>query len=439
MGSPPIVWIAASRLRPVVGIEGKTTMDNNSYRVILEGGIQDGFDRADVVRRLMNVFKKDKEKIEKLLTTAPVSVAKGLPLDKAQKYVQVLERNGATCRIDPPPTSDPQSTATARTVRPVPQSTPPLPEKKPFVRPPATSDGALETVCPKCGYEAASDTDIMVVRGDCPRCGLLVNPSLREVVEDEPVPGEVDAGAQTDWNEVKTVLSSSLRSREDIDKLLGKRRPASDSKRAFATVVTFGTYLAAHLFLLLLILVTFYPFEDLPRMGGSTFFQTLGTMWPYFISGTSVFLVAFVVPLFNGGLTYGQAAAGIECLYTQEAQAGGLVYSLLVRTILILGISYIPGWTVLWLCGVLGLWTSPTISQLVMMAVVLVSWLVCWFWAGAKTTKRGPLDIAAGTVQVEAETGGPEDSALALWPYAVAVGLVAFFVIVLPLFDRLYR
>ena len=40
-------------------------------------------------------------------------------------------------------------------------------------------------VCPKCGYQPTHEDDVLLVRGDCPRCGLK---KIASHVPEEPEP-----------------------------------------------------------------------------------------------------------------------------------------------------------------------------------------------------------------------------------------------------------
>ncbi|MCP5102392.1 MAG: hypothetical protein GY950_03385 [bacterium] len=93
--------------------------DKPLYKIIFDGKINAGEDFGQVKARLASLFKVDFPVIEKAFRDAPTIIQRNLSEEKALKYKEAIERNGALCRIEkeiPPPA--PQSLYT-----PPPQTT----------------------------------------------------------------------------------------------------------------------------------------------------------------------------------------------------------------------------------------------------------------------------------------------------------------------------
>lgn len=377
-------------------------MKEQTYRVILKGTITEGSDRDRVVEKLAGAFKKDKRVIEKLLTAAPKSIRGGLDLATARKYKNILEKMGAVSYVEseaPLPVSAPgdeaKSTPPAAPVVPHPRQEPaesrktelrdsPAEAAAPVV--PESSEPDLHreqsTSCPKCGYIPATQDDVLLVRGDCPRCGLRVRSDL--VIEEE-----------------ESQEAEYRRRMRRPELIYRDRTPASWERKSAAALHTFALFLAVHACLVLLWIFLFVPVDALPTHAATLFLQAALLDWPGLLVSLAIVLVAFVLPLFNQGLSWGQRIVGIEVLYTEETKIGGLYMSLALQTAVPITVSLGPGWLVLgiasWMEWSVGVWTGVT----VMFVGAILGWLTAWIYAYSRPDSRSLADLAAGTLQVE--------------------------------------
>jgi hypothetical protein len=353
-------------------------MKDQSYRVVLEGTVREGFERGDVVKRLAAIFKKDAHLIEKLLTGTPRQIRGGLSFEAAAKYKKVLDKAGAATRIEP---------EEAGPLAPL-HETPPREEAPEDSRPisakerPTSAHAAAAVVCPKCGYSPTSANDVLLTRGDCPRCGLRVRKDL-ETAETEP--GE----------------DLSVRARRRPEVIYFDRTPASWDRRAVAGIHTFGLFLAVYTGLVFLFILTFVPLESLPSHLGTKFLDTVFQDFPVFLLSTAIVIVTCVVPIFNKGLSWGQRLAEIEVLYTKEAQIGGLYMTLIFRTIVALALTFLPGWLILWLGSLLGWFYASWSIATAMIVGGCIAWIASWIYAWGRQDMRSLFDLATGTLQVE--------------------------------------
>jgi hypothetical protein len=106
--------------------------DKSLYKIIFEGKIKPGEDLNQVKTRLASLFKVDSPAIEKIFKDAPTAIQRNVNEQKALKYKEAVEKNGALCRIEkeiPPPPEDlpqpqptqypPQTTAYTQVAEPI--------------------------------------------------------------------------------------------------------------------------------------------------------------------------------------------------------------------------------------------------------------------------------------------------------------------------------
>jgi uncharacterized membrane protein len=141
---------------------------SENYRVIFNGKIEPGIDLQQVIDRFSEKFKLERSVAEKVITAGrPVTLKKGLVLDKAEKYVAVLQRIGILVEIDPkPPEPEPEPEPETE---PVPANT--GLELEPLDHGGGDTTEVLEHVpgidrCPKCG---SSKMEF----GICQDCGIV--------------------------------------------------------------------------------------------------------------------------------------------------------------------------------------------------------------------------------------------------------------------------
>jgi uncharacterized membrane protein len=158
---------------------------SESYRVLFTGKVNPDRDLDEVIDHFSEKFKLDRKIAEKVIkANKPVSLKKDLELEKAEKYVAVLERLGIEVEIDPKP---------------------PEPEPEPEPEPPAAASGlelepldhgssdtteVLEHVpgidrCPKCG-----STNMEL--GICQDCGIVAAKYLAANAEPDMVDADTE-------------------------------------------------------------------------------------------------------------------------------------------------------------------------------------------------------------------------------------------------------
>jgi hypothetical protein len=370
-------------------------MEDELYKVIMEGKLRDGLERPPAVRKLSALLKRDVEEVAGLLSGEPSVIAEGLDYRTALRYQSLLGNAGASSRIE----SEPRVA-----VAPVAAAAPAVEQilsQQPEVH------SSTPHVCPKCGYQPGRDDDVLLVRGDCPRCGL-------KVVSD--LPEEPDETFQS-------LHSDSLSERPRTTSIYGNRIPASWKRRVLASVHTFLLFLAVYCCLAMLFIFSFVPLDSVPGYVGKGFLDAAFVSFPMFLPALSIVLISFVLPIFNQGLTWGQKIAGIVVLYTQEAQLSGLYLSLAFRVAAMGLVSFAPGLILLWLGSKVGLVANEVTANAVVILMAVLGWLGSWVYLVRNPEKRGILDRAAGTIQTEEEPL-PEDALKrAFMPISAVTGL----------------
>lgn len=370
-------------------------MDDCSYQVILQGTTRKGFDHSQVIKNLCTLFKLKPSVAEKLLQGEQRSVKKGLDYPSALKYRQVLHRAGAESRIEP------ESLDTARaelTERP-------------------GSDAGLSseeerTVCPRCGYEPTSEYDVLVVRGDCPRCGLMVRSAGEQ-------------GRAERWRD-----ESALSDEDPLDRIYGTLQPASWERRAFAAVYTFGAFLLIYCAVVIVFMSVFFPLVSIPSQVARSFFFVASNNFPIMLTGFSICAVTCVAPLFMGGRTWGQKAFGVVVLFRGEGGMASMVTSLALRSIAIGFVSYVPGFLFIRMWNAL---FQPLGHPLVAMAILaLAAWVGAWIFGYRSPDKRGLPDIVAGTIQSEEDLLPRYAIFKACGPLAGGAGVLLLVGLILP-------
>jgi hypothetical protein len=381
-------------------------MEDQLYKVIMEGKLRDGLDRPQAVRKLSALLKRDMEEVARLLSGEATVIAEGLDYRTALKYQSLLGNAGALSRIESE-AGVPVATVAAPAVEVTPVKRPETPPITP-------------RVCPKCGYQAEREDDVLLVRGDCPRCGLKVANSLL----DEP-----DEAFSRSYGD-------SISERPRSPSVYGNRIPASWKRRALASVHTFLLFLAVYCSLAMLFIFSFVPLESVAGYAGRGFVEVAFISFPIFLPALGIILISFILPIFNQGLTWGQKMAGIVVLYAQEAQVSGLYLSLAFRVAAMGLVSFAPGLIILWLGSKLGLVANEVTANAVVILMGILGWAGSWVYLVRNPEKRGILDRAAGTIQTE-EGPLPEDAMKkAFMPLGVVAGLSILLATIVFLFLR---
>ncbi|AFM26630.1 hypothetical protein [Desulfomonile tiedjei] len=424
-------------------------MESYRYEIILESAIQEGLERSQVVKKLAALFKRDEPAIDKLLTLCPRIIRKDVDRETARKYVMLIKAAGGTARIrmeksaETPAHTD--SPVQADRALPENRSGQPVQTDSPAPEPandtplkgsvfayassgsddPAQSDSVVEKTaesgkishlsCPRCGYSAEREDDVMFVRGDCPRCGLLVRKELAHAIQEDDEQEE-----------------------REID-LYEAKMPATWERRALASLYHFSLFLAAHAGFTLLCIFLFAPLESVGDYIFRNFLRTGLEAFPLFSAVAFILAACIGVPLINGGRTWAQSKFEISLLYTDEAQTGGLYFSLIFRAAAICAISFVPGLFVGWVAQSMNWLRHEIIWFIIMTVCAALSWGAACYYALKRPDKRSLLDLAAGTIQVE-ETVLPDKARMmAFGLFAAATGFWIVLGILLPLLQRFVK
>jgi uncharacterized membrane protein/ribosomal protein L32 len=136
---------------------------SESYRVLYTGKVNPDKDLEEVIDSFSEKFKLERKMAEKVIKAGrPVSLKKDLDLEKAEKYLAVLERIGIEVELDPKP--------------PMPEPEPPAPsglELEPLDHGGGDTTEVLDPApdlkqCPKCGSSRME-------MGICQDCGIVAS------------------------------------------------------------------------------------------------------------------------------------------------------------------------------------------------------------------------------------------------------------------------
>lgn len=109
-------------------------MEGKNHTVISEGITLENKNPETVKKNVAKIFKTDVAKVECFFSGHPRVIRKNLSLPEAQKYKEIIQKTGLSCRI--------------------------------------VSEGASRP-CPKCGYRIPpGDT---ASAGECPKCGIIID------------------------------------------------------------------------------------------------------------------------------------------------------------------------------------------------------------------------------------------------------------------------
>ena len=123
----------------------------------------------------------------------------------------------------------------------------------------------------------------MIVRGDCPRCGLLVKKELAHAFRDEVE----QESREIDFYEAKL--------------------PATWERRALASLFHFSLFLAVHAGFTLMCIFLFAPLDSVGDYILRNFLLTGLEAFPLFSAVAFVLAACIGVPLINGGRTWAQS------------------------------------------------------------------------------------------------------------------------------------
>jgi uncharacterized membrane protein (DUF485 family) len=382
-------------------------MDDQSYKLILEGKLREGVERPLAVRKLSALLKRDVEAVAELLSGNPLVFAQGLDYRNALRYQSLLASAGALSRIE----------SETRVAGPLDSLDQTLPSQ-------SEASSSDVSACPKCGYLPTGEGDALLIRGECPRCGLKVVSRIAEDPESES----------------RALLDEDfLSARPEAPAIYSGRTPASWKRRALASVHTFSLFLAVYCCLLMLFIFSFVPLSSIPGYLGQGFLDAAFVSFPILLPALAIILISFVFPLFNRGLSWGQDKMRIAVWYTEEAQIGGLHLALAFRAVAIEIVSFAPGLMALWLVPKLGVGTNVVTANAVRILLAILSWIISWVYLLRNPDKRGILDRAGGTIQTE-EGPLPEHALKeVLMPICLVAGISMILGVLLPLCSRALR
>ncbi len=130
------------------------------FRLVYTGKLAQGADGEEIIATLVERFRLTDAKARALIRGSRRNLKHDLPLDRATRYRETLERIGLIVDIEPEgPGSRESSFMSFDTSADPATETPPR-------RPPAPEPGS--TACPKCGAIAVSP-----VTGVCDACGVV--------------------------------------------------------------------------------------------------------------------------------------------------------------------------------------------------------------------------------------------------------------------------
>ncbi len=377
-------------------------MSGESYKVIIQGTIRDGYDRREVVAALARTFRQDEHVTERLISGLPRVIKKGLDPVTARKYQQTLEKMGVVSFIE--------AEALSGQI-PLVEEPAPIPDEVP--------DQPNRRSCPRCGYEPKTDDDVLLVRGDCPKCGLIVNTP--------------EGSDRPDETFIRRSAGADLATPEDYADL----EPAPLMTRALASVYTFGVFSLVFVCMVIVFMLFFFPLMEVPYQIAKNFLVTAYSNFPMLLAAVSILFVNFLLPLITEGKTWGQREFGIGVRFTAEVETGGLLLALIFRTAAIGLLTFSPGLLAIKVCNLLGYAESlEPYYKLIMVLMAVPAWAVSWLVPLLAPNKRGVLDIAAGTIQIEEQILPVNALIKALKPLAPALGFVLVFGLLTPLFFR---
>jgi hypothetical protein len=159
-------------------------MSGGTFRIVLTGTLKDGHRKLAVKERLAKLLKLDPTSAEALLSGRERTLKRGLMREQLDQYQSALERTGAEFRIE----EEQDDLALGLTM----EDASPEPQRAPQVVAPRR--------CPKCSYAATAGDDLLL-KGECPACGIVVPKYLERLSAESsapaatsPTPGRPPAG-----------------------------------------------------------------------------------------------------------------------------------------------------------------------------------------------------------------------------------------------------
>ena len=161
-------------------------MNKNNHRVVLNGEIFPGAKIDTVKEKMAQLFKLTNDQVNALFSGKRQVVKKDIDKETAKKFKDAIENTGAVCLVE---IEEVDVSGLSLESEPE-EETSKEPEKL--------------MVCPKCAYEAQSESDPLITAhdglGECPMCGIIVakylaeNPPIEEEKPEEEEPENIPTG-----------------------------------------------------------------------------------------------------------------------------------------------------------------------------------------------------------------------------------------------------
>ena len=105
-------------------------MAEKKYNVVFSGDVVQGQSIKEIKARMAALFKTSAESIESIFKQKAAVIKRNVDHETAKKYVQMIQKTGAICRIIPIESTPAPSPQAARPLAPAPAAKPAAPEKK---------------------------------------------------------------------------------------------------------------------------------------------------------------------------------------------------------------------------------------------------------------------------------------------------------------------
>ena len=131
-------------------------MLKNNYMIVLYGEILPGENLETVKEKLAKLFNLSEQQVNTLFSGERQVVKKNIFNDDVMKYKYAIEKAGAVCHVEVEESDTSNLSIKA-----------------------GSNENIKLTICPKCGYQAQNDNDLMLTAheglGECPSCGIIVS------------------------------------------------------------------------------------------------------------------------------------------------------------------------------------------------------------------------------------------------------------------------
>ena len=289
----------------------ETDVEEEFYKLILDGQILEGRDPDTVKADLGRLFGLDGEGVERLLTNAPVEVKRNIPKSSAAQFKAGITSLGAACHLE--------RMSTAELVK-----------------------------CPACGYQSTGEDDALIKGagglGECPNCNAiqseLKKPPAPEAPKKAPAaapkPAAVKPVAAAGPPAAKEAPAEAPAAEKAKARKPESKLPplavASRGRRALAALHSlFSSLCVIILFMVPALFIKHYYAMLVPASAGAAADSAEAVRAAIFFLGGAAILVyitmAWIVPAKNGR-SFGQKAMGIEIRTRKGGTPNGAAFFL---------------------------------------------------------------------------------------------------------------